>query len=342
MNSDNFKDKLNYLKATVDVDYLLDNLGFKPTKTSSREYRSSCKIHGGDNGTAFRFNNKTRTWVCFTHKCHEVFGNDIIGLIRSINECSFMDAMNYLENMAGGVADYSSKWAEFKHKKEVESFITDFTDVRYKPSIVSEECLRQFKPFRSDRFLKDGFLKETLDYFQIGGGYTDKEGYIRDLIPIYGTDSELVAYSLRDIRDDVSDRDDKYKLTFGFNKDNALYNLYRIKSLLKDKPAVIVEGFKSVWRLHEYGIDNAVAIMGSSVTEGQLNLLCTYAHKGCIIFLDNDDGGILGTINAVKVLSSKFNYVVPIFITEVDENGKGLDPSDLSKVQVYEYLNNLC
>lgn len=340
-SNNDFKDKINYLKVSVDIRYLLESLGFKITNTTNKEFRAVCRIHGGDNTTAFRFNRETRTWVCFTHKCHEIFGNDILGLIQSVRGTSFIDSVTYLESLVGTIENYADKWQEYKRKQEVEEFITDFTDVKYKPSYVSKEALREFKPFRSSRFLKDGYDTGTLDYFEVAGGYTDKEGYIRDIIPIYDDTGELVAYSMRDIRDDVSDSDKKYKITPGFDKDLVLYNLYNIKDVLKYKPVIIVEGFKSVWRLYEYGVKNVVAVMGSSITSGQINLLYTYAHKGCITMFDNDIAGVKGTIKAVKELNNKFNLVAPIFITEVDKEGKGLDPSDLSKEQVYNYLQGL-
>ena len=152
---------------------------------------------------------------------------------------------------------------------------------------------------------------------------------------------ELVAYALRDIRDDVSDTDKKYKLTPGFDKDAVLYNLYNIKDMLKDKPLIIVEGFKSVWRFYEYGIYNVAAAIGACITPGQLSCIYTHAHKGAILMFDNDKAGVAGTVGAIKNLFAKVNPLIPVFITEVDSSGKGLDPSDLSKEQVYSYLKGI-
>jgi DNA primase len=78
--------------------------------------------------------------------------------------------------------------------------------------------------------------------------------------------------------------------------------------------------------------------MGSKITEGQQFILCLYAIKGIVVFFDNDEAGVEGTISALKDLSGKMD-VRPVFIQEVDEDGNGLDPSDLSREQIYEYLN---
>jgi hypothetical protein len=56
------------------------------------------------------------------------------------------------------------------------------------------------------------------------------------------------------------------------------------------------------------------------------------------VFFDNDQAGVIGTQKVMDDLKNKLE-VIPVFIQEVDENGKGLDPADLSKELVYEYLN---
>lgn len=335
-----FRDRLQYLKDTVDPQFLLESLGFKITNRNKHELRASCLIHGGDNSTAFRFNLQTKTWVCFSHKCHDVFGRDIIALIQAVKDCTFMEAVSFLSDITGGLVDFENKFVEYKYKKEREEHTANFGTHNYIPSFVDEKCLEQFKPFRSNRFIKDGYAVETLDYFEIAGGITDKEGYVRDIIPIRDTDGVLVAYSMRDIRDDVSDNDKKYQLTPGFNKDAVLYNLWAIKDLLHTKPLILVEGFKSVWRLYEYGIKNVVAIMGSSVTPGQMNLILSFAYNGCVLFFDNDVAGILGIAKAHEELKHKIK-VIPQFILEVGENGDGLDPSDLTKEETINYLAGL-
>ncbi len=331
-----FKTKLKQLKSIVDPRYLIESLGFEVDRETSKEIRGECKIHGGDNKTAFRFNKETRSWICFTGQCHERNGSDIIGLISASANLDFMAAVNYLKDLVGDIGDLGFKSLQYELKREKETFIDSYKKNEVGDSIVTEECLSQFKSFRSNYFIEDGFSKETLDHFEIAGGYTDKYGFIRDIIPIRDVDNKLVAYSLRDIRHDVS-FDRKYILTTGFDKNSVLYNLYNAKEYGETKPIIVVEGFKSIWRLFSYGIPNVVAIMGNKITPGQQSLLCSYALKGIIVMFDNDTVGVKGTTTAYKELSDKMN-VIPIFITEVDEQGKGLDPSDLSQEKIYSYL----
>lgn len=331
---DILKVKIDSLKESVDYRYLLDSLDIFPTHETSKELRCLCPIHGGDNKTAFRFNKETRTWTCFTNKCHTIYGNDIIGLVRSITGTDFQGAIDYLKSISGGIDDFD--YVEIKKKKEMDRFVQSSSKDTTKPKSVSEDALKKFKFLRSNFFVKQGFDPSTLDYFEIAGGWPDKYGIIRDIIPIRDDESNLIAYSLRDIRDD-QDKDYKYILTPGFNKQDCLYNLHNAQLLCNNLPLILVEGFKSVWRLYEYGIRNVVATIGACLTYGQQCLLYKYVSKGVVIMFDNDKAGVDATTKACNDLIGRLD-IYPVYIQEVDNTGKGLDPADLSKDQVYDYL----
>lgn len=330
----NFKRDLEMMKENVDARYLVESLGFKIERETPKEIRAACAIHGGDNETAFRFNKERGTWVCFTHKCHEVFGNDIIGLIKAKLNLNFLDSVLYLKDMVG---DVHSDLIEYKAAKERQQFIESSKHTeKIIARDVNEEALSYFKPLRSNYFMEEGFTAETLDFFEVAGGWVDKEGLIRDVIPIRNDSGDLVAYALRDIRHDVP-YDKKYIFTPGFNKDKVLYNLVNAKKYGSEKKLIVVEGQKSVWRLHQHGVYNAVATMGSEITRGQRQLLYRYALKGIVVFYDNDKAGISGSLKAHEDLKGKLD-VDSVFLVEVDENRKGLDPSDLSEDKIKEYL----
>lgn len=333
-----FKDRVATVKEIVDPVYVIESLGFKITNETSKEVRAACIIHGGDNDTAFRVNKDLKTWTCFTHKCHEQYGNDMIGLVRALKSYTFMEALDYLENLTGSKTISHQKLFDFKRKRERQLFINQFSSNKQCPSSVDETKLKYYKPFRSDFFNSEGFSNETLDYFEIAGGYVDKDGFIRDIIPIHDDHGKLVAYSLRDIRPNV-DSFRKYKLTANFDKDQVLYNLNRIREGLGDKPLILVEGFKSVWRLYDYGIYNVVACMGAGITMGQAGLLFTYAHAGVVTFFDNDMAGAEAIGRTYDLLKGRMKMYTE-FILETNDDGKGLDPADLTKEQVYYYLSN--
>ena len=334
-NWEEFRTKLIYLKEAVDPRYLIESLGFNVLKETAKEVRAACIIHGGDNVTSFRFNKDKKTWVCFSRKCHDIYGNDIIGLIKATQNLEFMDAVDYLAKLVGDVG--TTKMLEYQKEKERREFMEHTKKGLEVHEDVDEERLARHMFLRSDLFPSEGFSERTLNYFEIAGGYKTKhDGLVRDIIPIRDIKGKLAAYSLRDIRKDA-EYESKYWITPPFNKDKVLYNLYRIVPV--NSPIIVVEGFKSVWRLYDYGIKNVVSCMGSELSQGQRNLLCSHATYGIVLLFDNDAAGITGTVNAYKNLNDKMD-VYTVFITEVDKNGKGLDPADLNKEQVYGYLNS--
>lgn len=333
-----FRAKLDHLKSLINPVLLLEALGFKIFRETSKEIRCNCIIHGGDNPTSFRFNKETHTWVCFSRHCHEIYGGDVFGLVQCVLKLDFMGAVSYLQSITS-YTDDSACHLEYKNKKEKELFIKLVNKVsRQIPDFVNEEFLAAHIPFRSNYFIKEGFTKEILDYFEIAGGYVDSFGIIREIIPIRNEFGVLVAYSLRDTSSIVSEN--KYILTPNFDKDKVLYNLHNVRKHYADdeRPLILVEGFKGVWRLTQYGFGKVVATMGAHITSGQTALLCAHDFKKVLIMFDNDVAGVSGAIRVYKALEGKLD-VAPIFITDINSNGKGLDPADLSYEQITKYLN---
>jgi len=336
-DKEQFRHRIDRLKEAIDAEQLLTTLGFDISKSTPKEIRAACKVHGGDNKTSFRMNKQTKNWVCFSHACQEDIGYDVISLVMHMLQLSFNDAIKYLESITGLTIHNDADYVEFKRAAERRNFIQHTLDNRRVPlDLVNEEYLNSFKKFRSKFFeLHDngGFSKETLDTFEIGGGYVDKYGFQRDVIPIRDIDGVLVAYSCRDITG-KADEDYKYILTEGFIKDKVLYNLHRAKNFLAlHRTLIIVEGFKAVWRLYEAGYKNVVACMGSRITSGQQNLL--YANASSIlILLDPDKAGLIGLNKAIEEMHGKIR-ILPRVIPY------NKDPADLTNEQLYKIIGRI-
>jgi DNA primase len=317
------RNQLNRLKEAVSAEQLLGMLGFEISMTNSNEVRAACKLHNGTNKSSFRMNKVTKNWICFSSQCQEDIGYDVISLIKHILNLSFMDAVKYLENISGVNIHDENAYIEFKRLKERREFIDRMQDNKQVPSaLVTEAYLKSFRKFRSDYFEKKGFSAKLLDEFEVGGGYVDKYGFQRDVIPIRDSEGVLKAYSCRDITG-KADEDYKYLLTKGFDKDKVLYNLNNAKKHMGEKRSlIIVEGFKGVWRCHMAGYKNTVACMGSRITTGQQSLLYSNAFT-IILLLDWDDAGIKGVAKAVKDMKGKINIIPKFFPLPGKDPGDG-------------------
>ncbi len=324
LSKEDRRNQISRVKEAIDADQLLRALGFDISRNTADEVRAPCKVHGGDNKTSFRMSKQTKNWLCFSHGCHENVGYDVISLVRHVLGLSFPDAMKYLESISGVNIHDEAAYVEYKRQKDKRVFMDRMQDNKQVPSaLVSEEYLKSFRKFRSIYFEDKGFSSSLLDEFEVGGGYVDKYGFQRDVIPIRDSEGVLRAYSCRDTTG-KADYDYKYLLTKGFDKDKVLYNLYRAKQYMGEKRIlIIVEGFKAMWNCHRAGYKNTVACMGSRITTGQQNLLYSNAFT-IILLLDGDDPGMLGTAKAVKDMRGKIN-IVPKFFPYSDK-----DPGDVS------------
>ena len=102
----------------------------------------------------------------------------------------------------------------------------------------------------------------------------------------------------------------------GTDKSITLYNISRVDH--GDDYIIVTEGFKSIWRLYEYGFKSVVATMGSSISDEQVKLLLSLGRK-VIVIGDNDKAGqrlnqavynrLYKYMDVVKIDMSKFTTV---------------------------------
>ncbi len=85
-----------------------------------------------------------------------------------------------------------------------------------------------------------------------------------------------------------------------FNKRKNLFGLNLAKKS-KENSLILVEGNIDVVALHQYGFDNAVASLGTSLTEEQAALMTRYAEQ-IILLYDSDKAGQNATARAIPIL----------------------------------------
>ena len=122
-----------------------------------------------------------------------------------------------------------------------------------------------------------------------GLGYCNK-GVMRGRIgiPIHDVSGDLVAYCGRwPSNDGIPDGEGKYKLPANFHKHLVLYNLLRVSGA---DWIILVEGFFSVFRLHQLGYPS-VALLGSVLSNEQETLLANTGLTRITVLLDGDKAG---------------------------------------------------
>ena len=168
-----------------------------------------------------------------------------------------------------------------------------------------------------------GFAPDTWDSLvkaMRAKGYTDEELRDSGLVTVSQKNGNLfdrfrgrLMFPIIDVRGNVigfggriikNDKDAAKYLnspeTLIFNKRKNLFGLNLAKKT-KQEFLILVEGNIDVVALHQYGFDNAVASLGTSLTEEQATLLTRYTEQIVLIY-DGDEAGQRATRRAIPIL----------------------------------------
>ena len=149
----------------------------------------------------------------------------------------------------------------------------------------------------TDQELKDSGL---VTVSQKNGNIFDR---FRDrlMFPIIDVRGNVIGFGGRIIKNDPNAA--KYlnsPETMIFNKRKNLFGLNLAKKS-KENSLILVEGNIDVVTLHQYGFDNAVASLGTSLTDEQAVLMTRYAEQVILIY-DGDKAGQNATQRAIPIL----------------------------------------
>src|SRR4029077_7111577 len=124
----------------------------------------------------------------------------------------------------------------------------------------------------------------------------------------------------------------KYKLPQGFRKSQELFNIDRAAK--ESGPIYIVEGFFGCMNLHQHGCRRVVALMGSTMSAAQEELIKKHTNRASqvIVTLDEDEAGRAGRED-IAVRLSKF-----VFVTVHTFEKQDMQPEHLSAEEVAELI----
>ncbi len=289
----------NGIKAKVSIEDVLGHYGLLDGLTRRGDQLSGCcPIHKGSRKGQFSVSVSKNAFKCFSGECGAK-GNQI-DLVAAMEGVSFREAALLLQEWFGIESGKQPGKRERERRtssREKESG----GDEAAKAARAVEEP-KENKPLsfvlnlESSPYLEQrGLSPETISYFGLGlCARGSMQGRIA--IPIQDHEGKLVAYAGRWAGEDskIPEGEGKYKLPAGFHKSLVVYNLHRIPP--GTKQVIIVEGFFSVFWLHQIGYRNVVSTMGSSISGEQLELLRARV-QGVQVFFDGDSAGERGALD---------------------------------------------
>ena len=291
--------KLLSKHANRHITMLLDKLGVVYTQHGTLlQAACPCEQHGGDgnNQTAFSWRTDIGFWVCWSHHCNDNYGNDIFGLIRSVLDIPFANAIKWLQNSLND-ADVDLKASVVPPENAWRGTTLHIHDP------LDESQLKWLTP-HPQLLIDRGFDCDVLDEYQVG--FWSKLGtfmHDRVVIPVRDHDSHLVGYTARTIhdRDWFDKRGIKYAKwlhgrhyhrfpkTGEFLTSSVLFNLHRArKHLGLQRKMILVEGPLDGFKLEMAGIHNWVATLSTSFGPVHKTLLVRYGVTELLCAYDND------------------------------------------------------
>ncbi len=315
------------------IEEMLNELGVTNYVRSRRYIYGPCPIHGGDNPASWNLypgGEQVRgIWRCYTKNCHAKWKTTLVGFVHAIlsrenPDAKWTDAVAWMGRFLGykSTADIKLPDKATLQRKQFNQITQKLNTHRY---YGSGNGSKTWKPeqYRRQMIIPDpyyvlrGYKESTLRKYDVGHA----ERTNRSVVPIYNeTHDTIVGMTARSNYErcpkckyyhspddacpaNLSEQINacKWKNSPGFEASQYLYNLWFAKKHIEDSnTAIIVEGPGDVWRLHEEGIHNVVAMFGTDLTDEQLLLLECSGAMNVIVMTDNDEAGKEAAVNLKK------------------------------------------
>ncbi len=291
-------------------------------KRQGRNYVGLCPFHS-EKTPSFVVYADSSSYYCFG--CHA--GGDVITFIRQIENLDYMEAVKFLADRAGlQVPEDSFDDSLSKLKGRILEINRE--TARFYHSCLTGEDGRAGLEYLQRR----GLTARTIRHFGLGfapasrfaltdhltaKGYTAQEltqanvafqsrsGRLADrfagrvMFPIIDLRGNVIAFGGRILTEEKP----KYlntSDTLVFKKSNNLFAMNFAKNAEGDS-LLLVEGYMDVIALHQAGITNAVATLGTALTAEQALLMSRYA-KEVVVSYDADEAGQRAAQRAIRFL----------------------------------------
>lgn len=175
--------------------------------------------------------------------------------------------------------------------------------------------------FLAQKSYSEEFLSKTGLFIENTGGSSSALFANRIMFPISNARGEVIAFGGRALGDSQPKYLNSPETAF-FRKRENLFGIDKAASAIRAEGFfVLVEGYMDVLAMHQAGIANCIAPLGTALTEQQVRLLKRYAAKAVVLF-DGDAAGQSATSRAIEMLEKED------LIVQVVELPGGQDPAD--------------
>lgn len=326
----------------------------KKTNTNRGDYWACCPIHG-ENTPSFHCEDKKGRYYCFG--CGA--SGDHFRFLTEIEGVNFPEAVERVAGMAGVPMPAPDPMAEKRDQKR--KTLYEFMDLA---AAFYEEQLQLQTGASARAYLRDrGLGAATVNKFRLGFApnnrsaikeYLASKGASKEQIeatgmvvfgedipvsydrfrdrimfPIEDEQGRVIAFGGRAMRPDVPAKYLNSPETELFHKGNILFNFKRARSIQAKQGSTLiaVEGYMDVIALDQAGFSNAVAPLGTALTENQLAKLWRATDEPVLCF-DGDSAGLRAAFRGLELALSELKPGKSVRFALLPD---GKDPDDLVK-----------
>lgn len=318
--------EINDIRAKANIVDIIG--GYIPLTQRGKNYLCVCPFHD-DHSPSMSVSAEKQIYKCFS--CGET-GN-VFTFVSKYEGVSFIEAVAIVAAKCGLKLSETTFNNNFTDVNKTEHEIMDLAEKFFQNNLKTsfgETAMAYLK----DRGINNDIIKDfgiglsldkndALSTLLFKKNYTKEQllqlGLVNDIngnlydtfsrritFPLYDKDGHIVGFSARIYRGEkdtskyINSRETKL-----FKKGETLYNYHQARDVAKrEKEVIVVEGFMDTIRLSNEGVKNVVALQGTAITKNQIQLLKKLRVK-VILCLDNDNAGLLATVNNGELLSKE-------------------------------------
>ena len=355
------RDFINDLPNRVDIVGLINKR--VALKKAGKDYKACCPFHE-EKTPSFTVVPTKQIYHCFG--CGESGG--IIDFVMKYDHLSFVEAIETVAGESGisVVYDQTAKPVDkrFKRYNQIMSELNDFYQNQLKSSseknkVVSYAKKRGISGSIAKRFelgfappgwtnlfdqysMNEESVQDLLSMGMIVPKKDKKDDYYdrfrnRLMFPIHNAKGSVIGFGGRVLSSQDNPKYLNSPETPLFSKSKELYGLYHCRKYSRKIDSIlVVEGYMDVIALHQHGITNVVATLGTATTPAHLQVLSRSAETIVFCF----DGDKAGRDAAWKALKTSLPSITSGLVIKFLILPQGEDPDTLINKESAKVFNS--
>ncbi|ECR3114139.1 DNA primase, partial [Campylobacter jejuni] len=344
------KESIENLSQRLNIVDIIEN--YIEVKKQGSSFVCICPFHA-DKNPSMHINPTKGFYHCFACKA----GGDAFKFVMDYEKLSFTDAVEKVASLSNFTLSYTKEKQE--NKKELKSILPSL-NAYFKDNLKHH---KEILTYLYQRALNDkdiakfelgfaGASEDSIrllqnqkipleDAMSVGALKKDENNEFyasfiwRITFPIYDHKDLLVGFGGRTLNPNVPAKYVNSPQNILFDKSRIFYAFNIAKeNIAKKKEIIVCEGYMDAIAFHKAGFNNAVAVLGTALTEHHLPLIRRYDAKVILCF-DNDEAGLKAATRSAFLLSTnKIDGKVAIL-----QGGK--DPAELVAKNESTKLHNI-